>query len=97
MSKCLTASNVVLGGPHIEDDSTASAESNALELNRYALGQLLDRHTGSGRLVLAKILFVDRVHFGKVLHAGEEDGDLHTWNISIGDFATLPYPQGSHV
>lgn len=49
---------------------------NALNLDRHALGQLLDRHTRPRRLV-GKVFLEDAVHFGEVRHVVEEDVDLN--------------------
>jgi hypothetical protein len=48
---------------------------NALNLNRHALRQLLDRHAAPRRLV-RKVLLEHAVHLGKVRHVIEEDVDL---------------------
>ena len=57
------------------DNLTPTSEGDSLNLNRHALGQLLDRHAGARRLV-SEVLLVDRVHLGEVVHGGDEDVDL---------------------
>jgi hypothetical protein len=52
-----------------------TSKGNGLDLDRHALGQLLDSHAGAGRLV-SEVLLVDRVHLGEVVHGGDEDVDL---------------------
>ena len=50
-------------------ESTAVGKSDALELDRDTLWQLLDGHAGAGRLVLAKVLLVHTIPTpGKVKH-----------------------------
>jgi hypothetical protein len=50
--------------------------SNALDLHRHALGQLLHRDAAARGLV-RKVLSVDAVHLGEVRHVGEEDVDFY--------------------
>lgn len=49
--------------------------SDALDLDRHTLGQLLNSHAAAGRLV-RKVLLEDAVHLRKVRHIVEEDVDL---------------------
>tara|TARA_R110002003_G_scaffold1868_2_gene23596 strand:+ start:348 stop:902 length:555 start_codon:yes stop_codon:yes gene_type:complete len=55
---------------------THTCPRNALNLDRHALGQLLDRDAAACRLV-RKVLFEDAVHLGEVGHVVEEDIDLY--------------------
>ena len=57
------------------DDSTPTGKGNGLNLNGHALGQLLDSHAGTGRLV-SEVLLVDRVHLGEVVHSSNKNIDL---------------------
>ena len=58
-----------------EDFSTSAGKSNSLNLNRHALGKLLDRNARASGLV-GEVLLVDGVHLGEVVHGGDEDVDL---------------------
>jgi hypothetical protein len=58
-----------------------TSKGNGLDLDRHALGQLLDSHAGAGRLV-SEVLLVDRVHLGEVVHGGDEDVDLQECIVS---------------
>ena len=64
------------------DNLTPTSEGDSLNLNRHALGQLLDRHAGARRLV-SEVLLVDRVHLGEVVHGGDEDVDLQKKGIIV--------------
>jgi hypothetical protein len=50
-------------------------QSNALNLNKHSLGQLVHGNTAAGRLV-HKELLIGSVHLSKVGHIGQEDVDL---------------------
>jgi hypothetical protein len=63
------------------DNLTPTSKSNGLDLNRHALGQLLDGNAGAGRLV-GEVLLIDRVHLSKVVHGGDEDVDLQRCSVS---------------
>jgi hypothetical protein len=54
---------------------------NALNLNRYTLRQLLNRNAASRRL-MRKVLLVDFVHLGEVVHVVKEDIDLRS-SVSV--------------
>lgn len=58
-----------------EDFSTSAGKSNSLNLNRHALGKLLDRNARASGLV-GEVLLVDGVHLGEVVHGGDEHIDL---------------------
>jgi hypothetical protein len=60
---------------YCHDNLTPTSKSNGLDLNRHALGQLLDGNAGAGRLV-GEVLLVHGVHLGEVIHGGDEDVDL---------------------
>lgn len=60
--------------PHLQP-RTHTVISNALDLNRYTLGQLLDRNAATRRLVREELL-KHAVHLGEVCHVVEEDVDL---------------------
>ena len=64
------------------DNLTPASEGDSLNLDRHALGQLLDRHTGASRLV-SEVLLIDRVHLGEVVHGGDEDVDLQKKGIIV--------------
>ena len=54
---------------------TSASKSNGLDLNRHALGKLLNRNARASGLV-GEVLLVDGVHLGEVVHGGDEDVDL---------------------
>lgn len=49
-----------------------SLQRNALDLNRYALGELMNSHAASSGLVCEEFL-IYTVHFGEVCHISQED------------------------
>ena len=54
---------------------TPSSKGDGLDLDGHALRQLLDGNARASRLV-SKVLLVDRVHLGEVVHGGDEYVDL---------------------
>ena len=64
------------------DHLTPTSKGNGLDLDRHALGQLLDGNAGASRLV-SEVLLVDRVHLGEVVHGGDEDVDLQKKGIIV--------------
>ena len=67
------------------DNLTPASEGDSLNLDRHALGQLLDRHTGASRLV-SEVLLIDRVHLGEVVHSGNEHVDLRSKRKSVSNW-----------
>jgi len=73
---CQTCYTLFLSASHALYTILASASKrNGLDLDRHALGQLLDGNAGASGLV-GEVLFVDGVHLGEVVHGGDEDVDL---------------------
>ena len=71
------------------DNLTPTSEGDSLNLNRHALGQLLDRHAGARRLV-SEVLLVDRVHLGEVVHSSNEHIDLEKKEIPRVSNSNIP-------
>ena len=63
--------------------STTSTQRNALQLNGDTLRQLVHCHARAGWLGLAKVLLVDTVHLGEVVHRGQKDSHLRRTNVSV--------------
>ena len=73
-----------------EDFSTSAGKSNSLNLNRHALGKLLDRNARASGLV-GEVLLVDGVHLGEVVHGGDEDVDLEQKSPCVSNYTFKQY------
>lgn len=56
-------------------DSIPSRQSNALNLNRHALRQLINRHTAPRRLMLKELL-INTIHLREIIHRRQKDIDF---------------------
>lgn len=75
------------------------SQSDALNLDRHALGQLVHGHTAPGRLVREELL-IRGVHLGEVIHGCEEDVDFDDFGLrgaSLVCDKTLLLEGTSHV
>lgn len=66
--------------------SATSSKGNALNLNRHALRQLINRNTAPRRLMREKLL-IDPIHLHKIIHACQKHIDLdNLFNWGTGGF-----------
>lgn len=60
-------------------NSSAPREGDALNLDRDTFRQLVYSHAGTRRLV-SEVLLIDAIHFGEVVHGGQECRNLSDVN-----------------